>query len=115
SDRTGGAFVEMARRAGDFALVGVAALITLDGSGRCQRARLALCGVGPTPIRAKAAEEALVGQAPSGAVVDEAASRAALATSPPSDVHGPAAFRTKLTRHFTHQAIQLAVQRAGGR
>ena len=114
-DRTGGAFVEMARRAGDFALVGVAALVTLDGSGRCQRARVSLCGVGPTPIRASGAEEALVGQAPSGAVVDEAASRAAAATSPPSDVHGSAAFRTKLARHFTRQAIQLAVQRAGGR
>jgi carbon-monoxide dehydrogenase medium subunit len=112
--RTGGAFVEMARRAGDYALVGVAALITLDGSGRCQRARLALCGVGPTPIRARAAEEALVGQAPSGARLDEAANRAATATSPPSDVHGSAAFRTKLARHFTRQAIALAAQRAGG-
>ena len=114
-DRTGGAFVEMARRAGDFALVGVAALVTLDGSGRCQRARVALCGVGPTPIRASGAEEALVGQAPSDAALDEAASRAAAATSPPSDVHGSAAFRSKLARHFTRQAIQLAVQRAGGR
>src|SRR5262249_32425645 len=50
--RTGGAFVEMARRAGDYALVGVAALVTLDGSWHCERARIALCGVGPTPIRA---------------------------------------------------------------
>ena len=112
--RTGGAFVEMARRAGDFALVGVAALITLDASGRCQRARVALCGVGPTPIRASAAEEALVGQTPTGATLDEAANRAAAATRPPSDVHGSAAFRTKLARHFTRQAIALAAQRAGG-
>lgn len=112
--RTGGAFVEMARRAGDFALVGVAALLTLDGSGRCQRARIALGGVGPTPIRARAAEEALVGQAPTGAALDEAATRAAAATSPPSDVHASAAFRTKLARHFTRQAIALAAQRAGG-
>ena len=65
--RTGGAFVEMARRAGDYALVGVAALITLDQSGRCERARLALCGVGPTPMRARAAEQALVGERPGGA------------------------------------------------
>jgi CO/xanthine dehydrogenase FAD-binding subunit len=114
ASRTGGAFVEMARRAGDFALVGVAALITLDASGRCQRARVALCGVGPTPIRASAAEEALVGQTPTGATLDEAASRAAAATRPPSDVHGSAAFRIKLARHFTRQAIALAAQRAGG-
>ena len=112
--RTGGAFVEMARRAGDYALVGVAALVALDASGRCQRARVALCGVGPTPIRASAAEEALVGQRPDGGALDEAASRAAAATSPPSDIHGSAAFRTKLARHFTRQAIALAAQRAGG-
>ncbi len=112
--RTGGAFVEMARRAGDYALVGVAVLITLDGAGRCQRARVALCGAGPTPIRARAAEDALVGQAPAGAALDEAASRAAAATSPPSDVHGSAAFRKKLARHFTRLAIEMAAQRAGG-
>jgi carbon-monoxide dehydrogenase medium subunit len=112
--RTGGAFVEMARRAGDYALVGVAALITLDASGRCQRARVALCGVGPTPIRAGAAEDALVGQAPAGAALDEAAARAAAATSPPSDLHGSAEFRRKLARHFARQAIATAAQRAGG-
>jgi len=112
--RTGGAFVEMARRAGDFALVGVAALITLDASGRCQRARVALCGVGPTPIRAGAAEDALVGQAPAGAALDEAASRAAAATSPSSDLHASADFRRKLARHFARQAIATAAQRAGG-
>ncbi len=110
--RTGGAFVEMARRAGDFALVGVAALITLDGSGRCERARIALCGVGPTPVRARAAEDALVGGVPSGAALDEAAGRAAAATSPPSDVHGSADFRRKLARHFTREAIRMAAERA---
>jgi len=112
--RTGGAFVEMARRAGDYALVGVAALLTLDESGRCRRARVVLCGVGPTPIRARAAEEALVGAAPAGALLDEAATRAAAATSPPSDLHGSAAFRMKLARHFTRQAIATAAARTGG-
>ena len=112
--RTGGAFVEMARRAGDYALVGVAALVTLDASGGCRRARVALCGVGPTPIRAGAAEDALVGQAPAGAALDEAASRAAAATSPSSDLHASADFRRKLARHFARQAIATAAQRAGG-
>ncbi len=111
--RTGGAFVEMARRAGDYALVGVAALVTLDGSGRCRRARVALCGVGPTPIRAGAAEDALVGQTPDGAALDEAAARAAAATSPPSDLHGSADFRRKLARHFARLAIATATERAG--
>jgi len=112
--RTGSAFVEMARRAGDYALVGVAALITLDGAGRCQRARVALCGVGPTPVRARAAEEALAGQAPAGSALDEAASRAAAATSPPSDLHASAEFRRRLARHFTREAIETAARRAGG-
>jgi CO/xanthine dehydrogenase FAD-binding subunit len=113
--RSGGAFVEMARRAGDFALVGVAALVTLDEAGQCARARIALCGVGPTPVRARAAEDALVGQAPTTAVLDEAADRAAAATSPPSDVHGSAEFRRKLARHFARQALAAAIQRSGGR
>ena len=113
--RSGGAFVEMARRAGDVALVGVAALVTLDEAGQCARARIALCGVGPTPVRARAAEDALVGQAPTTAVLDEAADRAAAATSPPSDVHGSAEFRRKLARHFARQALAAAIQRSGGR
>ena len=113
--RSGGAFVEMARRAGDFALVGVAALVTLDEAGQCARARIALCGVGPTPVRARAAEDALVGQAPTTAVLDEAADRAAAATSPPSDVHGSAEFRRKLARHFAREALAAAIQRSGGR
>src|SRR4029077_2679589 len=113
--RTGGAFVEMARRAGDFALVGVAALITLDGAGKCERARIALCGVGPTPVRARAAEDALTGQAPTAPALDEPADRAAAATSPPSDVHGSAEFRKKLARHCARQALAAAVERSGGR
>jgi carbon-monoxide dehydrogenase medium subunit len=104
--------VEMSRRAGDFALAGVAALITLDASGRCERARIALCGVGPTPIRARGAETALLGATPAGAALDEAASRAAAATSPPSDLHGSADFRRKLARHFTREAVAMAAERA---
>jgi CO/xanthine dehydrogenase FAD-binding subunit len=112
--RTGAAFVEIARRHGDYALVGVAALITLDEAGRCQRARLALCGAGPTSFRAREVEQALVGEQPSGAALDEAAERAAAATDPPSDVHASAGFRRKLARVVTRQAIELATRRAGG-
>lgn len=112
--RTGSAFLEIARRQGDYALAGAAALVTLDEAGRCQRARVALCGAGPTPIRAREAEQVLVGQQPGPALLDEAADRAAAATDPPSDVHASAVFRRKLARYVTRQAIQLAVQRAGG-
>jgi carbon-monoxide dehydrogenase medium subunit len=112
--RTGGAFVEMSRRAGDFALVGVAALITLDEAGRCERARVALCGAGATPVRAAGVERVLTGARPQAAAIDEAARGAASAISPPSDIHASAAFRRKLAQHFTREAILLAARRAGG-
>jgi CO/xanthine dehydrogenase FAD-binding subunit len=112
--RTGGAFLEIARRAGDYALVGVAALITLDDASRVTRARLGLCGAGPTPIRARDAERVLSGERPEGAVLSEAAERAATLTDPPSDIHASAVFRKKLARHVARQAIELAAQRAGG-
>jgi carbon-monoxide dehydrogenase medium subunit len=112
--RTGSAFVEIARRAGDFALVGIAALVTLDDAGRVSRARLALCGAGPTPVRAREAERVLVGERPQGRVVDDAAEEIAAATDPPSDIHASAAFRKKLAGHVGRQAIELAVRRAGG-
>jgi CO/xanthine dehydrogenase FAD-binding subunit len=112
--RTGGAFLEVARRAGDFALVGVAALLTLDDGGRVARARLALCGAGPTPLRAREAERLLGGERPEGGVLDAAAEAMAAATDPPGDIHASAAFRKKLARHVGRQAIELAARRAGG-
>jgi aerobic carbon-monoxide dehydrogenase medium subunit len=112
--RTGGAFVEISRRAGDYALVGVSALVTLDAAGRCTRARIALCGAGPTPIRAAAAEGILAGERVAGTALDEAAGQAAAGTTPPSDVHASSAFRKKLARHVTRAALEMAAQRAGG-
>ena len=112
--RTGAAFIEVARRAGDYAVVGVAAVITLNDVGRCQRARVALCGVGPTPMRAQEAEQLLLGEVASGEVLAEAARRAADASDPPSDIHASAAFRRKLAAYTARQAIDLAAQRAGG-
>jgi CO/xanthine dehydrogenase FAD-binding subunit len=94
--------------------VGVAALVTLDDGGRVTRARLALCGAGPTPIRAREAERALVGERPDGRVLDDAVERMVAATDPPSDIHASEAFRKKHARHVGRQAIELAARRAGG-
>jgi len=58
----GWAFVEIARRHGDFALAGVAAVLRLDGDGRCTEAQLVFTGVGPGPVRIPQAEQALLGQ-----------------------------------------------------
>jgi CO/xanthine dehydrogenase FAD-binding subunit len=112
--RTGSAFIEIARRAGDFALVGVAALVTLDDGGRVTRARLALCGAGPTSIRAGEAERLITGERPEGRVLDDAVEKMVAATDPPSDIHASAVFRKKLVRHVGRQAIGLAARRAGG-
>ena len=111
---TGSAFAEVARRAGDFALVGAAAVITLDAGRRCTRARITLCGAGPTPLRARAAEDALVDQTIPGSAVEEAARLGAAAVSPPSDLHASSDFRRRLARHVIRQAVEAAAARAGG-
>src|SRR6202011_5814823 len=59
--RTGSCFVEIARRRGDFAIVGVAAMVTLGENDQCSQVRLAFCGVGETPVDASSAAELLVG------------------------------------------------------
>jgi carbon-monoxide dehydrogenase medium subunit len=64
-------------------------------------------------VRALAAEQALTGERPEGPALDEAARRAAGATSPPSDIHASAGFRRTLAAHFTREAIALAARRAG--
>ncbi|HEX6386945.1 MAG TPA: FAD binding domain-containing protein, partial [Anaerolineae bacterium] len=70
---TGTAFMEMARRHGDYALAGVAAVVTLDEAGICRRARLVYLNAGEVPIAAEQAASLLVGQLPSGRVIEEAA------------------------------------------
>ena len=112
--RSGSAFLEIARRKGDYALAGAAVVITCDGTGRCQDARIALCAVGATPVRAREAERALVGETPRGEIFGEAAERVAAAIDPPGDIHASAHFRRKLAQYCTRRAIEVAAQRAGG-
>jgi CO/xanthine dehydrogenase FAD-binding subunit len=109
----GWAFHEIARRHGDFALVGVAAMITLDG-GRITDARVALMGVSDGPVRARAAETALAGQLPESGVFEAAARAATADLEPASDLHGSAEFRRHLAAVATRRALTSAVTRAGG-
>jgi aerobic carbon-monoxide dehydrogenase medium subunit len=111
---TGSAFVELSRREGDFAVCGAAALITLDGSGRCERVRVVLCGVGSGPVRARQVEDALQGEVPGGEVLEAAARLVAEEVEPPSDIHGSAAYRRKMAVVMTRRAVALAAERAGG-
>jgi aerobic carbon-monoxide dehydrogenase medium subunit len=115
--RTGTAFVEVSRRHGDFALVGVAATVTLDEAGVCVGCAVALTGVGPTPVRARAAAGALVGERPTAAALEEAGRRAATGLTPDSDLHASAEYRTDVAGVLTRRALARAVERAreGGR
>jgi CO/xanthine dehydrogenase FAD-binding subunit len=113
--RTGTAFAELSRRHGDFAIVGVAAVVTLDDAGAIGRARLALCGVGPTPLRARRAEAALGGQPPSRALLAEAGRLAMEEADPADDLHGSAEYRREMTAVFTRRALGRALERLGVR
>lgn len=111
--RSGSAFVEFARREGDFALAGVAAVVALDEDGTIADARLGLCSVGPAPVRAHAAEALLKGQRP-GAELWTAAANAVVAalSDPPSDIQASADYRRHLARVLTEQALATAAGRA---
>lgn len=103
------AFYEVARRKGDFALVGVAAAVATDEAGLCTFARLGFCGAGPTPMRARAAEAALIGGPLTPAALAEAARLAAAAAEPDSDIHGTAEYRKQMAGVCVRRALALAV------
>ena len=113
--RSGTAFVELTRRHGDYAIVGAAAVVTLGEDGTVSAVRLALCGVGSTPIRATGVEQALVGRRPDEPTVREIAGLVAEAvTDPPSDIHGSGAYRRKMAVVFARRALESAARRASG-
>jgi carbon-monoxide dehydrogenase medium subunit/6-hydroxypseudooxynicotine dehydrogenase subunit alpha len=109
----GSAFVEYARRHGDFALGGAAVTVKLGRDGRCERATIALLSAGPAPVRAEAAERQL-----QGAVLNESSIRAAAAEAvkglhPTADLHGSTEYRVTLLRTMTERGLTKAAERAG--
>lgn len=111
---TGHAWMEIARRHGDFALVGVAAVLTLREDGTCSAARLVYTGVAPVPFDAQEAADQLVGEQPTEELFATAAERAAESSDPGSDVHASAAYRRHLVRVLTRRALRKALERAKG-
>ena len=105
---TGTAFVELARRHGDFAIVGVGASVTRDGDGTIADARLVFTGVGATPVRASEAEAMLRGQRPEPAVLADAARHAAEGLDPGSDAHASGAYRRRVAATLAARALQEA-------
>jgi CO/xanthine dehydrogenase FAD-binding subunit len=112
SPRTGSAFLEVSRRHGDFALVGVAATVTLDEAGVCTAAAIALTGVGPTPVLARDAARALVGDRLAPVAFEGAGRRVAERLQPDSDLHASSDYRRQLGSVLTGRALGRAAERA---
>jgi carbon-monoxide dehydrogenase medium subunit len=106
------AFEEFSRRHGDFAIVGIAAMLVVDG-GRCRDARLASAGAGPVPVRLRAAEDVLRQDGVGERAIAAAARRAAELVRPDSDLHASAEYRRNLTRVLTERALRRALARGG--
>jgi carbon-monoxide dehydrogenase medium subunit len=111
--KSGGAYVKLERKVGDFATAAVAVQLTLDGSGSVQKIGIGMTNVGPTPLRAKKAEAALTGKKPDQAAIDQAAKLAADESQPSSDLRGPAEYKKGLIKELTKRAIAKALERAG--
>jgi carbon-monoxide dehydrogenase medium subunit len=112
--RSGGAYLKLERKVGDFAIVAVGASVVLDTQGMCESAGIGLCNVGPTSLRARRAEEALRGQKPDDAAIARAAQAAAAESNPVTDLRGPAEYKRDVVRVLTARALRLAVQRSKG-
>jgi carbon-monoxide dehydrogenase medium subunit len=111
---TGVSFQEVARRHGDFAIVGLAASVTLTGDA-ISDARLAFAGLSDVPVRAVSAEDLLAGERPSAELFDEAARRATDGVDPPADLHGSAGYRKKVAGALVRRALRAAVDNANER
>lgn len=112
-ERTGWAFSELARRHGDYAQVGVAATVTLDGDGTCRGARLVFLSVGETPTEAPRAEQVLRGTRLDEAAITAAAELAASEEiDPAGDIHATADYKRHLARVLTARALRQAAERA---
>lgn len=112
---TGSAFLEFARRDGDFALAAVAVTLRLQQGVIAEPVRIALGGVADRPIRAPQAEAVLRGAAPTATVFQNAGARAASEAAPPSDIHGSADYRRHLIAVLVPDALERAAARAGGK
>jgi aerobic carbon-monoxide dehydrogenase medium subunit len=108
AERPGTAFIEVARRHGDFALVGVAAALTLDDAGRCTRARIALSGVAGAPHRPREAESLLEGELVGDELLAEVERAVQGSVEPGSDLHASADYRRRVSGVIARRAVERA-------
>jgi CO/xanthine dehydrogenase FAD-binding subunit len=110
--RTGCCFMEIARRRGDFAIAGVAAMVTLGDKDQCKSVRLTFCGVGETPIDASSAADILVGHALTEEAIGEVAAAVQALIEPGGSVHATADYQRHVAGVLTERALQTANLRA---
>jgi carbon-monoxide dehydrogenase medium subunit len=109
--RTGGAYLKLERKVGDYATAAVAVQVTLD-NGSVGQVGIGLTGVGPQNLRAAAAEDALRGSAPSDEAIERAAALAASAAEPQSDNRGTAEYKRNVVRVFCERGLRTAISAA---
>jgi carbon-monoxide dehydrogenase medium subunit len=112
--RSGGAYVKLERKVGDFATAAVAVQLTLAADGTCARAGIGLTNAGATPVKADRAEAALTGKRLDNAAIVQAAQLAADAAQPSADLRGPVEYKKDMVRVLTGRALRKALERAGG-
>ncbi len=110
---SGGAYLKLERKVGDYATAAVAVQLTLD-NGKCASVGIGLTNMGLTSIKATAAEEALTGQEPSDANIKKAAQLASEAAEPIADHRGSEEYKRSLVKTFTVRTLRKAVERAKG-
>jgi aerobic carbon-monoxide dehydrogenase medium subunit len=112
--RSGGAYLKLERKVGDFATAAVAVQISLAADATCARAGIGLTNVGSTPIQAVRTEALLQGRPLDEPAIQEAARLAAEASQPTADLRGPVEYKKDLVRVLTARALRKALERAGG-
>lgn len=110
----GFAFDEVTRRHGDFALVGIGCVLSLDGSGRVQNIRLAACGISDRPVRLKAAEAALNGSLLAAGDLAAAARASADAVTQADDMNTSMSYRRRVLSGLIQRLVPIAASRARG-
>ncbi len=112
--RSGGTYLKLERKIGDFASVAAAVHVVLGDDGRVSAAGIGLCAVAAQSTKATAAEAALVGQTPSDDVIAEVARLAADAAEPKADIRGSAEYKRDVARVFVQRGLRTSIARAQG-
>jgi carbon-monoxide dehydrogenase medium subunit len=115
SPRSGGAYVKLERKVGDFAIAAAAAQVTLRASGEVERAGIGLTDAGQVALKAGEAEKYLTGKRPDATTLGEAARLAGQAAAPTADRRGSVQYKREMARVLTLRALKKAVERAGWR